>query len=1002
VRVDIDRPGIAVRVEIPREFGSSIFGENDTSFVESDIANDYYYINVVDEARHWSYDWNRTVSDGPCFKPGFAFYDQNAPWCVEVWNYLNNSFLNFTAPKFVKLNLVAPRIAGMYNFTIYVADHVNVFGYPDFVHAWNKTLLIPVSMRDNPTWINGTIRDCYVSPFSIPILTKGVAYAIDNATGRVARAYVNETDGTFSLTGLDRSVDQYFIAASAGIYREPDGSLWAFSLTPYQINGGMVGTRDTVGICLKRAPQIWGTIAYFLSPLGSIPVPRSLTDHPWLTDVGFRVLNVTVEATDSTGHVYRNQTVSTNSTTDDFNMITGIGENYTGLNALGSPDPYGTTFAGLPQTEIFTFRAWISGYTMKDVVPTTVTVFPPCGDVACGPPNTGVSPSIRMWTAGMINGTITLNHCSACSVGSQYSAQTPNQAELNLPNTPVTQKLYGGNVVIEAYDHTGTLRGIAAINHTLADGKTGFADSVSIPFFIIGFSEFYNRSSTFAGSDAVFHGNDPSRLIPQCAAPGVDWCWKDYGLDEGQYTLKVYIRGYEMLPGLLPTVFVPAGQASSHVNATMVEGAAISVVTTSYDNRPGTRVIQAQLPWRFLNLSIPVRARIYFYDPNSYAIGYEERLMITGIPTPPNGVELYNFKVIFAGQNWSMRDILFFGWRPSHVSGGNYTLNGYTLGYVHYTPGLGVLITTSLGALSQARLALLYGNAIGVTGVLEEGPGTIFIPIPEHQHVIAEANLGAGLGLGGAMIQNLTAGFASPLELPIYGFGAMELNRSLTGLGHFFYVPRSERLLSQCNNFGFNQTDFNHCFDYGLDKGNYYPGIPEFGFERHFTVFEKTTPAVSFDDLFLAQDAFSTLVLMAEIRENRAVVGASCDGDNVPLSWIQVLATSLGPSRSTPTLDGTFTLFLRADSDYSLTFYLTPLYPQQPLPGISLQNLGWGSVTPILPPDGLIPESSVCPGVFPSFTFLSGEGNLVNIIHAPETSSITILRKTLGGNGIPV
>ncbi|MGD0424421.1 MAG: hypothetical protein ABSA92_13345 [Candidatus Bathyarchaeia archaeon] len=89
LKVDIPKPGIAVRIEIPREFLGSVSSENDTSFITSNVENDYYYYNVVDESLHWTYRWRDNQTDGPCFKPEFSLYDSNAPWCVEIWNYVN-------------------------------------------------------------------------------------------------------------------------------------------------------------------------------------------------------------------------------------------------------------------------------------------------------------------------------------------------------------------------------------------------------------------------------------------------------------------------------------------------------------------------------------------------------------------------------------------------------------------------------------------------------------------------------------------------------------------------------------------------------------------------------------------------------------------------------------------------------------------------------------------------------------------------------------------------
>ena len=85
VEIDIPKPGIAVRIEIPREFLQGVVsGENDTHFITSNIRNDYYYYNLVDESRHWTYDWRGNSSDGACFSPNFSYYDTNAPYCLEI------------------------------------------------------------------------------------------------------------------------------------------------------------------------------------------------------------------------------------------------------------------------------------------------------------------------------------------------------------------------------------------------------------------------------------------------------------------------------------------------------------------------------------------------------------------------------------------------------------------------------------------------------------------------------------------------------------------------------------------------------------------------------------------------------------------------------------------------------------------------------------------------------------------------------------------------------
>ena len=383
VQIDIDRKGLAVRVEVPREFlcrpGSRcmVSGENDTHFIQSDIRNDYYYYSVVDESTHWSHEENRTSSEAPCWKPNFGIYDPNAPYCVEIWNYLNGTFLNFTAPRFVRfVGLNAPSVAGVYNFTLFVADHTNHLGLPDFLHAWNKTLFVPISMSDNPASITGTIYDDDAPGLPL-ILAKGVVFAKNTGTGQVARAFVNSTNGRYNLTGL--APGDYQVQASAGMFRPfgISGPARAYSLTDPQPFHLERGGHIIYNIPLHEAPKVCDLLDEFHNSLiqyqnafTNLPILHSLTDHPYLTKVGVNVLNITVEATDSSDHIYRNMTVSLDSASDSLILMTGLGTKYVGT------DPYGTEFAGLPEPGLtgyqLTLNVSITGYLQK--LSETVTI----------------------------------------------------------------------------------------------------------------------------------------------------------------------------------------------------------------------------------------------------------------------------------------------------------------------------------------------------------------------------------------------------------------------------------------------------------------------------------------------------------------------------------------------------------------------------------------------------------------------------------------------------
>jgi len=955
VEIDIDHPGIAARVEIPREFlAGVVFGENDTHFVQSDIRNDYYYYSLVDEAKHWTYGWQGKPSDGPCFKPKFTIYDPNAPWCLEIWNYLNGTFLTFTPPKFIRLvSLNSPSIAGNYNFTLYVANQTNSIGYPDFVNAWNTTIQVPVSLSDNPGSISGTICDAdNPSLFCQTIQARGVVYAINNSTGQIARAYVNATTGRFNVTGLSPGL--YYLEGSAGVWNVSCSSgecpvAYSLSDPPWVCNSDpsqqgscnayvAVSRGSVVGMQVKlhRAPQICGSLNYFNG--GTLqPVAHSLTDT-LLPGAGFRVLNITIELTDSPdlsspGRVFgRYLNISSNTSRDAFRIITGVGERYVGL------DPYGTEFAGLPSLTstsvthlgsgayILWVHVWISGYLQASISPVTIISMPGMRDPSdecvsgVGWGNHPQPDPILMDTGGVISGRI--------QFWNLVTPETPDQAEASLSVRRVNN-LFGGNVVVEAFDHSGILRGVTVLNGTRPDGGTSYGNSSSIPFYIVGFSEFYNR--TWAGA----------------------WEVKDYGLPGDTYSLTAFICGYEEDLANTPLVTVSGGGNQS-VTVRMIRGGAVQVTVGSYDNIPGTRNVQAAMPWRFLNFSIPVKARVYFYDNLSDIVGYSEVDLVEG----KNNVTLTTFLVTFAGQNWSLREIWFYGDLPTHFSYGNYTLRGYTLGYVQQT---GISFPESLCALSLSFMILLYGDEIDLIAPIYTTPNLLG-QVPEHAHAIGQAyQADTGL-LAGALAANVTIR-TTTIDFPIFGFGATLLNTTITkfnstfnGQGHFFYVG----------------PDGTRYYDYGLEGNppigvSYFTQLPEFGFSVAHFMSISPFGIIFFKDLFLELGSFANMVSMAKVIQGTpsSVVEGFCAGlcsppFVMPLTWVRVSAGNSSYSRSAVTVDGQYdgveSLFLPAGS-YNITFSVAWYFPQT----TSIVNVGWSGVYSLLPPEGIL-----CPLADPS------------------------------------
>jgi hypothetical protein len=219
-----------------------------------------------------------------------------------------------------------------------------------------------------------------------------------------------------------------------------------------------------------------------LDPAQTNFLAHSLTDHPYLTKVGFKVLNITAEATDSQGRVFRYQDVSRNLSSDPFIIVTGFGVKYVGL------DPYGTEFAGLPPNGTLTVKFWISGYLQAFSETVTVTAPGKTIPVLCtGKSDSNTNPNpVVMESGAVISGTLELRNL--------VDVETPHQGEISLEVGSATDRLFGGNVLIQAFDHSGLLRGVVVLNGTRADSKTTYANSTIVRFYVIGFSEFYNRT----------------------------------------------------------------------------------------------------------------------------------------------------------------------------------------------------------------------------------------------------------------------------------------------------------------------------------------------------------------------------------------------------------------------------------------------------------------------------------------------------------------------------
>jgi hypothetical protein len=1009
IQLDVNRTGIAVRIEIPREFLDTVevksdgiieenhVNENDTYFVESNIRSDRYYYNLIDESKHWIYGWRGKPSDGPCYKPDFPFFDPNAPWCLEIWNYLNGSFLTFTPPKFVRfIGLHAPTIAGKYNFTLFVADHTNGFGYPDFVHAWNTTFFVPVTLARDPATIKGSI--CYESlnqTGCIPIIgAKGVAFAINSSSmEKVARAYVNQTDGSFTLTGLAPNNNKpwgYYFTASAGVLRSGSQNISFSESDPLYPTCPYSKTSCTpidpthldvnqylplaVSIHLRPSPVVTGTIRYVdamngvqMCPLGNPQyLEHSVTDHPWLESVGVTLLNITVEAYDNLqpSHIYRYQAVSNNAGCGDvFRIITAAGESYVGL------DPYGTEFAGLPPPDLgyqIIVRVWITGY-----VQNTFLTFNSQNVINVG--------EIVMKSGALITGMIMFTESTDLS---HPVFQSPHYSELNATGT-ATDKLLGGNVILEARYKSSTgefrLGGVTVINGTGIHGNTTYASRQNITYAIIGFSEFYNRTSS--GHWLCTWSTFPGRLV-------TDYC-RDQGFGDPAVSqldtrMSVFVRGYDQLSSSALTVY--QGKLKE-MNLLVVRGGILQIQLFSYDNRPGSRALQALQQWVFLNKSIAVRVRVYVFTSHMGVVGYVECALVAGGPCD---VDKYSLKANFAGQNPSLREIWFYGQTPTRLAADTsnepyYVVKAFTLGYVQAWQ-----VTTPINRLDVrgAWLPLLIGNQIDITSPIRRG-GNLG-KILENDFPVGEVYVNdTDVNLAGAVSGNFSAETPT-LQLPVYGFGGMVNNGELEGQGHFFYVsPHITPDSSLCQS--------NRCFDYGLDVGVYSAQIPEFGFNEHLMQFV-SSPIVDLPDLYLEQGVIFSVIIMAKVISGIGpydfVNGLDASlSEDIPLSWARVEAidNSQQIDRLVPTLDGRYigegALFLPA-GNYTIIFS-SPFYQSWTYPEPFVVQWSQGPLR--LLPDPLCPEGRTCPS---SSATLSAASQLFlgtfSTLSQTETSTITV------------
>ncbi|MGC8850372.1 MAG: hypothetical protein ACP5QI_07870, partial [Candidatus Bathyarchaeia archaeon] len=467
-----------------------------------------------------------------------------------------------------------------------------------------------------------------------------------------------------------------------------------------------------------------------------------------------KYLNYTVEVYDEDKRIVASQTYpSKNRSTEGFTITIRNGTRYVGDSALG------TEYSGFgPGT--YTVKAWVYGFTRPEDATVTISGYGQTGFVA-----------INLYYGAVVSGKIILTN------GVSGAPETPREAERSAFKTE-TGKSFGGHILVELYDKNGVLKGLTIINGTYANGTTRYADQSTIRFWILGFSELHNRTYSGTWVQGSYPGPSP---------------W-DYGLEAGTYYIRVWIRGY--LQTEIPVVTL-SDMGNSTVTVWMKRGGALDVTVYSYHSRPGTRIIQAPTPWRFLELCPPPHLRIYIYGEGGLEIGYVEKILRLGEPD----VTVTSARLNFTGHNWPLSYMIYLGYLPTAIDEGNYRVEGYTYGYVQTTE---VNVYIPVSQTVSVAFPLIIGCGIhGYTPLMAD---TLFVSLTENVTVRVEAFLDGSLK--GVNVTKASLGESS-LSFHIYGF---------YGRGHFFYVDPDGVLWK----------------DYGLDTGNYSVYIPEFGYDRHF------------------------------------------------------------------------------------------------------------------------------------------------------------------------
>jgi hypothetical protein len=446
--------------------------------------------------------------------------------------------------------------------------------------------------------------------------------------------------------------------------------------------------------------------------------------------------------------------------------------------------------------------------------------------------------------------------------------ETPKEAEARTYG-PSTGKHFGGNILIEMYSAEGVLKGLTVLNRTQADGSVQYADYSSgdqtplLKFYILGFSEHYNKSYSGVWVEGSYPGPSP---------------W-DYGLEPGTYYIRVWIRGYIQATKV---EFTLGRGGNTTVAVDMLRAGATQVTVMSMTSKPGTRIAQAAVRWRFMDWCPPPRLRVYFTDSSGLEVGYAESTLSPGSP----GITDTTATLNFTGHNWTVSEIVYDGRIPNALKTDNYTVKAYTYGYIQ---AVDASIYVSLSQFTPTGFPILLGGRIyGSVPLTMNG---LFVSLTENITIRPEV-LSAG-ALKGVAVVNGTLG-SSLFAFSTYGF---------YGRGHFHYVD----------------PDGVRWRDYGLDVGNYSVHVPDFGYDRMFT--QTLNVYANLPDLGYEVGVYYHMERMIKIYG--LVTGdTNTRPPIIPLDW----ATVEAEGRVAYTMDGEYALHLPPTVRSTTVTYSAPGY----------------------------------------------------------------------------